>query len=240
MTSPSAPVESPLESERDPYRVVVVVLAGAAAAGAGVALAQARRSAAPGREPEANDDSHEREVDADLETAGAPVSTHERRARLDVSGIASAIRRWRPAGGAAHKVRRGIAWLSLLGVIAIRWVGAASTDPPTALVAAVVAISCGAAAGLAATAVRYLAEIDPGALPGGAALARGGRVAAWLLVLAGASVGLQWAEWPVPLSVINAVIIVGLKVAFLVAAAMGHATLWMAVLAGDTHRAHQH
>lgn len=189
----------------------------------GVAIAQARGSAVPSTDLEALSEpdpdcvpappSGAERLDApgvetDRVAPGAPTSTHARRARLDVSGIASAIRRWRPAGGAAQQVRRGAAWLSLLGVFAIRWLGAASPDSPPAVVAALVAIGCLGAAGLAATAVRYLADIHPAALPVGEPLARGARVAAWMLLLTGVAVGLQWAEWPVPLSVINAVIIV--------------------------------
>jgi regulator of protease activity HflC (stomatin/prohibitin superfamily) len=49
-----------------------------------------------------------------------------------------------------------------------------------------------AGAGLAATAASYLATVDPGRLPEAPGLSRGARVLAWLLVLAGAAVGLAW------------------------------------------------
>jgi regulator of protease activity HflC (stomatin/prohibitin superfamily) len=53
---------------------------------------------------------------------------------------------------------------------------------------------CLVAAGIAATAVRYLNGIDPAEFPESPALCRGGRATAWILVLAAVSVVLQWAE----------------------------------------------
>jgi hypothetical protein len=48
------------------------------------------------------------------------------------------------------------------------------------------------AAGLAATAVRYLAELDPAQLPESHALCKGARVVAWILLLSAVSIGVQW------------------------------------------------
>lgn len=65
--------------------------------------------------------------------------------------------------------------------------------PPTRLAAVGVAL-CLAGVGLVSTAVRYLQQIDPHELPEAGALARGGRVLAWVLVLAAASVVVVWAD----------------------------------------------
>jgi len=72
-----------------------------------------------------------------------------------------------------------------------------SLTPPAALGIALAAGAVAmAVAGvvLAATAVRYLAQIDPRDLPEAPALARGGRVLAWICGLAAAGVGAQWID----------------------------------------------
>jgi hypothetical protein len=57
-----------------------------------------------------------------------------------------------------------------------------------------IAALCLAAAGLAAAAARYLADIPSSRFPEAAGLCRGARVVAWILALAGASIGLAWAQ----------------------------------------------
>ena len=66
-------------------------------------------------------------------------------------------------------------------------------NSPPLLVAGIAAALCLVAAGLAATAVRYLADIEPAQLPEGPGLCRGARIVAWILVLAAVSIGLAWA-----------------------------------------------
>jgi regulator of protease activity HflC (stomatin/prohibitin superfamily) len=66
----------------------------------------------------------------------------------------------------------------------------AATIAPTPLVAGIVAAFCLAGAGLAGTAARYLAGVDPSRLPESPGLCRGARVAAWILVAAALSCGL--------------------------------------------------
>ena len=59
--------------------------------------------------------------------------------------------------------------------------------------AGIAAALCLAAAGLCATAARYLEGVDPSRLPEAPGLCRGARVIAWILVLAALSCGLAWA-----------------------------------------------
>jgi regulator of protease activity HflC (stomatin/prohibitin superfamily) len=56
------------------------------------------------------------------------------------------------------------------------------------------AAACGFGAVLAVTVVHYLQEIDVTTFPESRALARAGRVLAWLFIAAGVSMGLLWAE----------------------------------------------
>jgi regulator of protease activity HflC (stomatin/prohibitin superfamily) len=77
-------------------------------------------------------------------------------------------------------------------------------DPWTAGIAAAL---CLGAAGLAATVVRYLAEIEPARLPEGPGLLRGARLVGWILVLAAASIGLEWAGQDTVLRILHTVVL---------------------------------
>jgi regulator of protease activity HflC (stomatin/prohibitin superfamily) len=66
-------------------------------------------------------------------------------------------------------------------------------NSPPLLMAAIAAALCLGAAGLAATAVHYLADIDSAQLPEAPGLCRGARIVAWILVLAAVSTGVAWA-----------------------------------------------
>jgi regulator of protease activity HflC (stomatin/prohibitin superfamily) len=66
-------------------------------------------------------------------------------------------------------------------------------NSPPLLVAGIAAALCLGAAGLTATAVRYLDDIDPAQLPEAPGLCRGARIVAWILVLAAVSIGVAWA-----------------------------------------------
>jgi len=111
------------------------------------------------------------------------------RARLTTVSRGLALR-YR-GGQALVRIRRGTA---VAGAIAI-WMLMGSEAlgfPPHPAPAAIAAALCLIAAGIAATAVRYLGDIEPSRLPESPALRRGARVVAWMLVLAALSVGLAW------------------------------------------------
>jgi regulator of protease activity HflC (stomatin/prohibitin superfamily) len=88
-------------------------------------------------------------------------------------------------------VRLGTAGIGILAIVFVLGNGAAGV--PTPLAAAIGAILCLAAAGLAATAARYLADIDPAGFPEAPGLCRGARVLAWIVVAGALSCGLAWA-----------------------------------------------
>lgn len=101
-------------------------------------------------------------------------------------------RRWRELGRAG--IIAGAAGLS--GLIAIVFIlRARFTElPSTPFAAVMIAGICLAAAGIAATAVRYLSELDPAVMPEAPGLCRGSRMVAWILGAAALSVGLAWAR----------------------------------------------
>ena len=70
----------------------------------------------------------------------------------------------------------------------------AVVDAPTLLVAAVAAALCLLAAGLSATAARYLGRVDTSRFPEAPGLCRGARVVAWMLTLTALSFALEWAR----------------------------------------------
>jgi regulator of protease activity HflC (stomatin/prohibitin superfamily) len=91
-------------------------------------------------------------------------------------------------------------------MLAALLLGLVPVFPLAFFAAAVGAAACLCAAGLAATAVRYLLAADARDLPEGAALARGGRVIAWILALSGASIALQWMGLVTPLTPLAVVV----------------------------------
>jgi regulator of protease activity HflC (stomatin/prohibitin superfamily) len=112
------------------------------------------------------------------------------------------ITRIRISTGAAGLAAMGLVLLANLPIVT-----------PSPLLAAIAAGACFIAAGLAATAVRYLADLEQSSLPEAPGLCRGARVIAWILVLGGLSMGLAWADQltvlrivRVPLLILNAVI----------------------------------
>jgi regulator of protease activity HflC (stomatin/prohibitin superfamily) len=101
------------------------------------------------------------------------------------------IANWFKNHGAIGIIRLGTAVAGVIGIIVVL----RSTIPeisPTPMFAGISAGICLVAAGLAATAVRYLTELDPSVLPEASGLCRGARVVAWLLMLAAISEGLSW------------------------------------------------
>ena len=91
--------------------------------------------------------------------------------------------------------RVAVVGLAVFGTMLILVTSAAPAEVPTTWAASVGVLACLAAAGLAATAVHYLAQINPSDMPESMALARGGRVVMWLLGLAAAAVAAQWIGW---------------------------------------------
>ena len=85
----------------------------------------------------------------------------------------------------------------------LEWTRDTRYDPLSFVHAIVGAAACAGGAALVATAVQYLQAIDPAGLPDGPALARAGRVLAWMLVGAGISMGLLWARQATAVRVVH-------------------------------------
>jgi regulator of protease activity HflC (stomatin/prohibitin superfamily) len=210
--------ESP-SALRDPYRGVVFVLlaatllgtAGAAAGGLalanrvlldaavtlaissgiliGVALAQSRRAG-------------ERTLAGEAPRSPAaeePASTEEERspaARVSTATSgARVVSRWIewPREVDAMDTARGVTAAAGFLAVGLVLLLDLAPVPPRPLTAGLAAALCLAAAGLAATAARYLADVDTERLPEGPGLCRAARLVAWVLVLAALSMGFAWA-----------------------------------------------
>jgi membrane protease subunit HflK len=102
------------------------------------------------------------------------------------------------------RVRTAVAGALAIALLLLNDFSAIPLDP---LVAGIAAAICLSAAGLAATAVRYLAEIEPARLPEGPGLLRGARIVAWALVLAGGSMGLEWAGQETALRILHTAVL---------------------------------
>jgi regulator of protease activity HflC (stomatin/prohibitin superfamily) len=100
-----------------------------------------------------------------------------------------------------------VAGISLGGVVLVSFAGVSAANPPSSLVFAAVGAFLLAAAGLSATAARYLAATDRGRFPEGLGLSRGARVLGWILVLAALAVGLGWAGYPRILRVLHVLLL---------------------------------
>jgi membrane protease subunit HflK len=98
---------------------------------------------------------------------------------------------WFRGLGAAGMMRVSLATAGMFAIGAT-WRTTLPAILPTPLEAAIAAGVCLIAAGLAATAVHYLADIEPTRLHEAPELCRGARVVAWILVLAAASMGVEW------------------------------------------------
>ena len=99
------------------------------------------------------------------------------------------IRRWFHEIGELRALCLVIA--GYFGVVLPMFLGF-SAAPRGLLATAMAAAACLIAAGLAGTAAGYLTAVDPAQLPEAPGLTKLARVAAWILVTAGASIGLQW------------------------------------------------
>jgi len=89
-------------------------------------------------------------------------------------------------------IQRGTAVVGANAILLVL-LESASGYPPDRLRAGIATALCLIAAGLAATAVRYLGAIEPAEFPESPGLRRGALAVAWILVLATVSVVLQWA-----------------------------------------------
>ncbi|HTX34320.1 MAG TPA: protease modulator HflK [Bryobacteraceae bacterium] len=102
-------------------------------------------------------------------------------------------------------VRVGTAGAGLLALVFVMRNRPAAS--PTLLAAAIGATFFLAAAGLSATAGRYLADIDPARFPEAPGLCRGARVLAWILVVGVLSCGLAWAGMETILRILGFVVL---------------------------------
>jgi regulator of protease activity HflC (stomatin/prohibitin superfamily) len=92
--------------------------------------------------------------------------------------------------------------------VVVRWLAASSVSG--VLVGSASALAAGiafAAAGLAATAARYLGAVEPERFPEGQGLARGARLLGWILALAGLAVGLSWAGYANAVRVLHTLVL---------------------------------
>jgi regulator of protease activity HflC (stomatin/prohibitin superfamily) len=103
------------------------------------------------------------------------------------------VRLWRWIDKPDLNVQGGIAfaWATTMAFVLMQPVMVGAPSLQIAIVAAVLFL---VAAGLAAIAARYLAEIDPALFPESVGLCRGARVLVWILVLAAVAVALAWAR----------------------------------------------
>ena len=221
--------------QRDPYRGVVIVLLtmallGAASAVAGglllanpvlldaavtlglatgvligVAMAQTSRtrptkSAAAGSSSlPAEDRATPAEVQVIPGGGGAAVSASR-------PEVPARIGRWYRDLIVVKKVRIHTATVGALGSGLVLMLDLPAIRPAP-LVVALAAGLCLTAAGLAVTAARYLADIEPAKFPEALGLCRGARVLAWVLVLAALSIGLAWAGQQTMLRALHLVVL---------------------------------
>ena len=169
----------------------------------GVAIAQANRStparatlveaaAADVGTPEPGSIPEPGSVASDEPSHGRPNARRTTGLAVSLSTLVAAMRKWRLQTGAAQNLYLLIGGIGGVGIVVAQLLGPTPSYQPTLVTAAIGVVTCLVAAGLASTAVRYLDQIDERDLPESAALARGARVMAWILVIAATSVGLQW------------------------------------------------
>ena len=170
----------------------------------GVALAQSARTRAPRPDTEA----------PIAPSAAEPAATGEEGSAIaegsTATSGASVLWRWiewpRDVD-AVDTARGGTVAVGLLAVGLVLLLDFAPVSLP-ALTAGLAAALCLAAAGLAATAAHYLADVDPERLPEGAGLCRAARLVAWVLVLAALSIGFEWAGQQTALEFLHLAVLV--------------------------------
>jgi len=174
---------------------VAVTLGLASGVLSGVHVAQTMRSHPQDRvEVEPTQDAPVSQDSEPSEIANAPTTT---RTIANFQAVLFRVMRtaaqWVRDRGVLDKIRLATAIVGANAIVLLLLKGT-SGYPPDRLPAGIAAALCLIAAGIAATAVHYLAAIDPAEFPESSALCRGARAVAWILVLATVSVVLQWAE----------------------------------------------
>jgi len=134
---------------------------------AGVALAQRERAKPPALQASAE--------------AAPPAGDDSNVKRRPLEIVFEIGRRLRDLMGTdvINRIRIGTGAAGLAAIGLVLWVNL-STIVPVPLVAAMAAAVCFIGAGLAATAVRYLADLDRASIPEAPGLCRGARVVAWI------------------------------------------------------------
>jgi regulator of protease activity HflC (stomatin/prohibitin superfamily) len=138
---------------------------------------------------------------ASAESSPGPDSTPVPR-RSDVLMLLSIFKRdilrawrWLEEFSIDARVATAVAGLAAIGFLLLLKSPAIAPGPVTAAIAASLSLI---AAGLAATAAHYLADIDPAQFPESLGLCRGARVTAWVLLLTAAAVLFAWGnQWTI-------------------------------------------
>jgi regulator of protease activity HflC (stomatin/prohibitin superfamily) len=158
-------------------------------------------------------DSHEQSTRTSTDVPPLPVDDLEVRARTPGTARAAAvaavpIRIWHWFRSFQEtrtvSVRTAVAGSLAIALLLLNSFFPIPLDPWTAGIAAAL---CLGAAALAATTVRYLAEIEPARLPEGPGLLRSARMVGWILVLAAASIGLEWAGQDTVLRILHTAVL---------------------------------
>jgi regulator of protease activity HflC (stomatin/prohibitin superfamily) len=172
----------------------------------GVAAAQAMRArpaktvdaiATPASEPDATSSAAgevPRNPDDAANAVSSPLPSRVDRSRVSarLAELTVRAREWISNNGELQNISMATAIAGAVTSVVVFQTSSDFTFAPTAFVAAVVAALFLCSAGLAATAVRYLAELDPAQFPEGFALCKGARVVVWILVVGALSIGVQW------------------------------------------------
>ena len=183
---------------------------------AGVAVAQNERAKPP--KPKVSDEvsappapietTVERDTQATTEIT-APVVEDSNARRRPLKAVFDIGRQLRDLEGpeliTRVRIGTGAAGLAAIGLMLLA--NLYTLALPT-LVAAIAAAVCFIAAGLGATAVRYLADLKPALLPEAPGLCRGARVVAWILLLAGLSMAFAWAHQQTILRIVHLAVLI--------------------------------
>jgi regulator of protease activity HflC (stomatin/prohibitin superfamily) len=166
---------------------------------AGVALAQAAR----GRLQDSGESADPATLEA--EATNPATTPSPRTGRIRWHALAALARPWLPDRRERAHVTFAVAAGAVGVTVFLRLMDLVPARDLTTFEAGIAAIFLLAGVGLAATAVRYLAEIPAGAFPESPSLARGGRLVGWILAAGAASVVLQrlgQTAWLRPLNVL--------------------------------------